>query len=116
MKKNKCQNLLLIITVSLMTLSSGISKAQENAPITQFPQEIEPRDANSAATSSTGTNKNKTKIKVDFEDQLITGKHDMPEAEMVFTRTQFNYKKMIRLRDNFIPEVKQGKDEFRGRN
>lgn len=92
---------------------SSFAQAQENTPITQFPQESEPRET---ATNSTSANKNKTKIKVDFEDQLITGKHDMPEAEMVFTRTQFNYKKMIRLRDNFIPEVKQGKDEFRGRN
>ncbi len=60
--------------------------------------------------------KNPKTLKIDFEDQLIKGKHDMPEAEFIFTRTQFNYKKMIKLRDNFVPEVKQGKDEFRGRN
>lgn len=53
-------------------------------------------------------------VKMDFEDQLVKGNRENPEAQFIFTRTQFNYQKMIKFREDFIPEAKKGKDEFRG--
>jgi hypothetical protein len=81
-----------------------------------FPEESETPQDTSSQPRRVPRTKNPTRVKIDFEDQLINGKHNMPEAEFIFTRTQFNYKKMIKLRDSFVPEVKQGKDEFRGQN
>ena len=56
-------------------------------------------------------NKSKT-VKLNFEDELVTGKNARPEVEYIFEKSQFNFKKLIRLRDNFIPEAGKGREEF----
>lgn len=55
--------------------------------------------------------KSKT-VKLNFEDELIKGKNARPEVEYIFEKSQFNFKKLIRLRDNFIPEAGKGREEF----
>lgn len=53
------------------------------------------------------------KFKINFEDELITGAQDKPELETIFSRKKMNFKKMIRLRENFINESEKGKEFFR---
>lgn len=54
------------------------------------------------------------KINVKFGDEFVKGQEEHPSAEYMFERKQFNFKKMIQLRENFIPEVEKGKDDFGG--
>ena len=54
------------------------------------------------------------KFNVKFDDELVKGAAETPETEFLFQKSDFNFKKLIRLRENFIPEVQKGKDDMRG--
>jgi hypothetical protein len=54
------------------------------------------------------------KFNVKFDDELVKGAAEKPETEFLFQKGDFNFKKLIRLRENFIPEVQKGKDDMRG--
>jgi hypothetical protein len=54
------------------------------------------------------------KVFINYEDELLNGAGPTPEADYIFTRSQFNFKKMIKFRDDFIPEATRGKDEYNG--
>ncbi len=42
---------------------------------------------------------------VDFEDQLVQGEVKKPELFYLLQKKQFNFGKLIKLRENFIPEM-----------
>lgn len=42
---------------------------------------------------------------VDFEDQLIQGEVNKPELFYLLQKKQFNFGKLIKLRENFVPEM-----------
>ena len=54
------------------------------------------------------------KFNVKFDDELVKGGKESPDTEFIFQKSDFNFKKLIRLRENFIPEVQKGKDDMRG--
>lgn len=55
----------------------------------------------------------KKQVRVKFgEDELINGSNPAPEVEFIFEKANFNYKKLIRLRENFIPEADAGREGF----
>jgi len=54
------------------------------------------------------------KFNVKFDDEMVKGAAETPDTEFLFQRSDFNFKKLIRLRENFIPEVQKGKDDMRG--
>lgn len=54
------------------------------------------------------------KFNVKFDDEMIRGAAEKPELEYLFQKSDVNFKKLIRLRENFIPEVQKGKDDMRG--
>ena len=49
---------------------------------------------------------NKRNIEINFEDELIQGDVKKPELFYLLQRKQFNFKRMIRLREDFLPEMK----------
>lgn len=55
------------------------------------------------------------KFNVKFDDELVKGAAEKPEAEYLFQKGDFNFKRLLRLRENFIPEVQKGKDDMRGK-
>jgi len=58
----------------------------------------------------------KKQLNVNFgEDELIKGSNPSPEVEFIFEKANFNYKKLIRLRENFIPEADGGREGFGAR-
>lgn len=57
------------------------------------------------------TPKNK-KTTVNFEDQLIEGQAQKPDLLYLLQKKKFNYKKLIRLRENFLPELRQTANEI----
>ncbi len=52
-----------------------------------------------------GVRKNKKIIRINFKDDLVKGRQEVPEGSFFQTKKDFNYKKIIKIRDNFIPEV-----------
>ena len=52
------------------------------------------------------------KTTVNFEDQLIEGQAQKPDLLYLLQKKKFNYKKLIRLRENFIPELRQTANEI----
>jgi hypothetical protein len=52
------------------------------------------------------------KTTVNFEDQLIEGQASKPDLLYLLQKKKFNYKKLIRLRENFLPELRQTGNEI----
>jgi hypothetical protein len=52
------------------------------------------------------------KTTVNFEDQLVEGQAQKPDLLYLLQKKKFNYKKLIRLRENFLPELRQSSDEI----
>lgn len=50
---------------------------------------------------------------IDFEEDLIQGDRQNPELFYLLERKQFNYKKLIRLRENFLPEMRRTAEEIK---
>ena len=67
--------------------------------------------APSSFAQDTAKEKEKSKGKktttLDFEDELVEGEFKKPELFYLLQRKQFNYKRLIKLRKDFIPEMKQ---------
>lgn len=52
-----------------------------------------------------------------FEDELVEGATQKPELFFLFQKKNFNYKRLIRLRENFLPEMRQTSEDLqRGRS
>ncbi|HPI39182.1 MAG TPA: hypothetical protein PLJ21_00155 [Pseudobdellovibrionaceae bacterium] len=53
---------------------------------------------------------NKQKMRrqeITFEDELVQGGTQKPELFYLLQKRNFNYGKLIKMRDNFIPEMEQ---------
>ncbi|MEO0337198.1 MAG: hypothetical protein AAF202_12450 [Pseudomonadota bacterium] len=55
----------------------------------------------------------KRKATIDFEDELIEGEVKKPELFYLLNKKQFNFKRLIKLRKNFIPEMERTSEELR---
>ncbi len=72
----------------------------------------------SLAQSSSVTNKsNYVKIKdkkatLNFEDELVEGSTQKPELFYLFQKKNFNYKRLIKLRENFLPELRNNAENM----
>ncbi len=89
----------ILVLASLVLMAFG-AKAQE--------AEFSESDLQSVDTSTY------KKFNVKFDDEMVKGGAEKPEVEYLFQRGDVNFKKLIRLRENFIPEVQKGKDDMRG--
>jgi hypothetical protein len=52
------------------------------------------------------------KTTVNFEDQLVEGQASKPDLLYMLTKKNAKYKKLIRLRENFLPELRQTSNEI----
>lgn len=96
--------LLSVITCSLVVFLSAPSA---------FAQD---EDAAPAASSSGGASKSRPKgtrtQKLNFEDELVEGGTQKPELFYLFQKKNFNYKRLIKLRQNFIPEMRKTSEDI----
>lgn len=53
------------------------------------------------------------RIKIDFEDELVKGKFNSPEMMYINTRKNNNFKKLIKIRENFNSEMDKSKNAFK---
>lgn len=59
----------------------------------------------------------KKKTTINFDDQLVTGELKKPELFYLLQKKQFNFGRLIKLRENFLPEMRKTSEEMqRGGN
>ena len=73
-------------------------------------QEGEAKPAKSAGAKASGE---KRQTKIDFEDELVEGEVKKPELFYLLQKKQFNFKRLIKLREDFLPEMRRDADEIR---
>jgi hypothetical protein len=68
--------------------------------------------ADSAPAGKTRRGGSKTTT-LNFEDELIQGEAKKPELFYLLERKQFNFKKLIKLREDFLPEMRRTSEKLR---
>jgi hypothetical protein len=58
-------------------------------------------------TSVNSFAQNKKRTNINFEDQLIRGEVQKPELFYIMQKKQFNFGRLIKLRENFLPEMRK---------
>ncbi len=74
---------------------------------------VAPAMAQEQTKQAPKADKDKRKTKIDFEDELVEGEVKKPELFYLLQKKQFNFKRLIRLRENFVPEMRRDADEIR---
>lgn len=64
--------------------------------------------------AQTSNEEQKKKHTLNFEDELIEGGVQKPELLYLLQRKNFNFKKLIRLREHFLPEMVETGEMLRG--
>lgn len=49
---------------------------------------------------------------LNFEDELIEGNVQKPDLFYIFQKKNFNYKRLIKLRENFLPEMRKTTEDI----
>ena len=49
---------------------------------------------------------------LNFEDELVEGNSQKPDMFYLFQKKNFNYKRLIKLRENFIPETRRTTEDL----
>lgn len=52
------------------------------------------------------------KVKIDYENDVITGSYDVPDAQFLNSRKLIKYKELFNKRTNFIEEIEANKGLF----
>lgn len=66
-----------------------------------------------AAQSSSDKKPERTrKATLNFEDELVEGATQKPELFYLFQKKNFNYKRLIKLRENFLPEMRKTSEDI----
>lgn len=96
--------LLSVITFSLVLCAGDVAFAQE--------EEAAPPAAPSASAPRSAKPKATRTQKLNFEDELVEGSTQKPELFYLFQKKNFNYKRLIKLRQNFIPEMRKNSEDI----
>ena len=107
MRKNK--NIYFFMLLLLGVSFAGLARAQ-----TENSTAVVPGSPSSAPNVSNAAAKNKTKkkIKINFEDEAITGNYDVPDTLFLNSRRLIKYKELFNKRTNFIEEIESNKGLF----
>jgi len=58
------------------------------------------------------SNKVEKKQSLNFEDELIEGTAQKPDLFYMFQKNNFRFKKLIKLRENFLPEMARNAEDI----
>ncbi len=89
--------------VCVLTLVSSFAVAQEES-VQEAPKEAKSTERSSGEKKQTN---------IDFEDELVEGELKKPELFYLLQKKQFNFKRLIKLRENFLPEMRRDAEEIR---
>ncbi len=66
-------------------------------------------DGKKAGAAAGGSRKSTT---INFEDQLVEGQAQKPELFYLLQKKNANFKRLIRLREDFLPEMKRTSEDI----
>ncbi len=69
--------------------------------------------AQTTKASATTAMPKERKATLSFEDELVEGATTKPELFYLFQKKNFNYKRLIKLRENFLPEMRSNTEDIR---
>lgn len=96
----------LIIVLSTEVYSQGESKPPAaKAPTTET-------SSNPNAPIKLDRSKITNRIKLQFDEDLVQGNAENTELNFIQTRKENSFKKMIKIRENFIPEIESSASEL----
>ncbi len=73
----------------------------------------------SASAEDNGKKPKERRATLNFEDELVEGSSQKPDMFYLFQKKNFNYRRLIKLRENFIPEMRKTTEDMqrvRGEN
>lgn len=56
--------------------------------------------------------KTESKQSINFEDELVEGTAQKPDFFYLFQKNNFKFKELIKLRENFIPEMRKTAEDI----
>ncbi len=108
-QNRNCLDMLKTVSLALLIPVAVQILAVQNARAAGADED---RSAKTASPNATGETKKKKSTSIDFEDQLIEGQSQKPELFYLMNQKQFNFKRLIRLREDFLPEMRKSADEI----
>jgi len=63
-------------------------------------------------TATVIRNKSEKKQTLNFEDELVEGTAQKPELFYLFQKKNVNYKRLVKLRENFLPEMRRTSEDI----
>jgi len=115
-------NKLLFLTLLLPGFVWAQGLPTGGAPEQETPDMAAPTVSNSNGANSSAKPKskdnaasggNKKTQTVDFEDELIQGELNKPELFYLLQQKQFNFKRLIKLREDFLPEMRRTSEDIK---
>ena len=109
---------ILFVSFSIVLAFAFSAHAQdegESAPASPAAASpVSPTGSIPAATAppKAGSTKEGKKNVVNFEDQLVEGQTQKPELFYLLQQRNNNFKRLIRLRENFLPEMRSTAEEI----
>lgn len=91
-----------LLTLLIVFLFSGNVYAQLESVTT----------SRTTTTRTTTTPKAEKRATVSFDDELVEGGTQKPELFYLFQKKNFNYKRLIKLRENFLPEMRRASEDI----
>src|SRR5262245_7997163 len=92
----------LILPLSVVMCADRVYAQEESA---------EPAPAQAPAAGATQAPKGKKTTTIDFEDQLVEGTLRKPELFYLLQKKQINFGRLIKMRENFLPEMQRTSEE-----
>lgn len=71
-----------------------------------------PAQAQNAPAKKAEAQPRQRKATLNFEDELVEGSTQKPELFYLFQKKNFNYKRLIKLRENFLPEMRKTSEDI----
>jgi thioredoxin-like negative regulator of GroEL len=102
-------NRLLLISIAAFFAASAVSFAQSSSENANNDGSIADAGKQKVSINKSGGSKKTT---VNFEDQLIEGQTQKPELFYLLQQRNNNFKRLIKLRENFLPEMRKTSDDF----
>ncbi|HEX7676411.1 MAG TPA: hypothetical protein VF412_19705 [Bdellovibrio sp.] len=104
------QSFKIITVMFAVTFGSIFAFAQSDQPEAPMVQSTTTTTISGGNTSSNTVRKER-KAQLNFEDELVEGSTQKPELFYLFQKKNFNYKRLIKLRENFLPEMRRSAED-----
>ena len=106
-KNNIILALLAFVAFAGLTLTKTSTAFAQGSPAAKTK-----KSSAAVVTAPANPNAAKKKIKIDYDNETVTGGYDVPDAQFINSRRMIKYKELFSKRTNFIEEIDANKGLF----